>query len=222
MKRKLKAQAKKAEKEILARNSDFYNEIMEQYYPEQTKEKSKRKLIIKVSSIVTACILFIVSLSVVLFKFFKNEEVEYLYENEVGENTDMETLYKAVPWFPKLNEQDYDYKLSRTYDSVSGDNLYFAINIKGNSFAETIKVYLYINPYYKERLYELSRDVVNNVTVNKIPVNYKETVKQEDGIFTFEYIAQYSHGKNEVYIEYKQLWFENDTHFFKFLEEIVS
>ena len=222
MKRKLKAQAKKAEKEILARNSDFYNEIMEQYYPEQTKEKSKRKLIIKVSSIVTACILFIVSLSVVLFKFLKNEEVEYLYENEVGENTDIETLYRAVPWFPKLSEQEYEQQASRTYDSVSGDNLYFVMDLKRDSYLETIKIFLYINPRYKEKPYELNNDVVNNITVNNISVNYNENEKREKELYTFEYKAQYNHGKNVVYIEYQQVWFENDTHFFNFLEEIVS
>ena len=221
MKRELKSQSKKAEKEILARNSEFYDDTIRQYYPEKKTAKSNRRLIIKVSSIVTACVLFVACLSVVLFKALKNEEVVYLYENEVGENTDMGTLYKVVPWFPKLDEKKYEQQVSRTYDSLSGDNLYFVVDIKSLEYSEIIKVYLYINPNYKANNENLL--ALKSIQINGKKVKYNDNIAVDsDDFYTFEYIAQYSHGKSVIYIEYQQLWFENDTHFFEFLEEIVS
>ncbi len=220
MKRELKSQSKKAEKEILARNSEFYDDTIRQYYPEKKTAKFNRRLIIKVSSIVTACVLFVACLSVVLYSILNDNKIEYLYENEVVEDCDLTELQNAVPWFPKFNEQEYEQQISRTYDSLSGDNLYFVVEIKDANFAETIKIYLYINPRYKHDKKMLTN--AKNANINGLDIIYNENISSDaDDFYTFEYKAQYNHGKNEVYIEYRQLWFENDSHFFEFLEEIV-
>lgn len=221
MKKGLRAHSRNVEEQILAENQNFYNEITKQYYPEQKSVRPNHGLIIKMGSLATACLLLVTCLSVVFYFVFKKEKIEYIYENEVGENTNLQTFQDAVPWFFKFYEEDYIYRISRTYDSVSGDNLFFELDLTRDSYVETTKIYLYINPNYKTDMTELIDS--NSTQVNGIEVKYDETIViDSDGFYNFSFEAQYYHDESEVYISYKQLWYEEDTHFFKFLEEIVS
>lgn len=218
MRKSLKQQAKETENKILENNKDFYNEIVNQYFPEQ-ETKSKRKLVLQVSSIAVVCVLIIAGITALLFNVVKEDKVEYLLENEIGVDSNISELHSAAPWY-YINTKENIYQVTRTYDSVSGDNLYFEVNITNNTYAETIKINLYINPKYKSKK-ELPTNNIQEKQIKGVVVRYNERISQNSGLYDFSYKANYKQGKNELYIEYKQTWIDENTHFFEFLEGII-
>lgn len=224
MKKTLRQQAKDVNIKILENNEDFYNEIVNQYFPEK-EPKPKRKLVLKLSSIASACLLFIAGINILLYCFLNVDNVEYLMENEVVEDSNIVELQNLAPWFSI--SQEYTYQVTQTYDSISEDILYFEIIISGNNFVEKASIYLYINPNYKTRKQLIKEEVkelyeIKDMNINGTEVHYIEKVSQNSyGLYIFSYKAQYEQGKNEIYIEYEQTWIDENTHFFAFLEEMI-
>lgn len=218
MKRSFKAQIRYAKKKILEEDKEFYNEVKAQYYPEK-EAHSKKRLLLKVGAVAACFLLIGICLSVILVNTLKNEPSEYLLENEVVENINIYDLQKSVLWFPIDESSDSEYHITRIYDSLSGDNLYFEVRIEGNTFAEKVKINIYTNPKYKNKHILSGNDIVTK-EINNISVQYTENISNK-GLYTFNYTAQFTKEKADVYIEYNQVWYENNTHFFKFLEEII-
>lgn len=218
MRKSLKQQAKETENKILENNKDFYNEIVNQYFPEQ-ETKRKRKLVLQVSSIAVVCVLIIAGITALLFNVLKEDNVEYLLGNEIGVDSDINELQNAAPWF-YINTDENICQVTRTYDSVSGDNLYFEVNIRNYTFAEEIKINLYINPKYISKK-ELPSNDIQEKEIKGITVRYNERISQNPGIYNFSYKANYKQGKSELYIDYKQKCIDENTHFFEFLEGII-
>lgn len=218
MKRSFRKQNQEAEQKILKENADIYDDIVRQYYPPK-QAPDKRRTLLKVGSAVFACLLIVSVLTVIVAKVFREEDHMYLLQNEVVEDLDVNELYKEFAWLK--TDTEYTCRAARTYDSVSGDNLYFEARLISNDFAETIKIYLYANPYYKSRK-KISGDYLD-VKTNNINVKCKENVSVDsDSIYYFNYFAQFERDKTDIYIEYQQMWYEDDTHFFEFLKEITD
>lgn len=216
MKKTLKDQARQAEQKILEDNKDFYNNITHKYFSE--KPTLKRNLI-KASSIVTACLLVVAFLSIALYAVFK-EEPEYLLQNEVTIDSDINELNNVVPWCPINNIDEFIYRVTRTYDSISGDNLYFKLKINIESFSEKAVIYLFVNSKYKSNK-ELTD--IKSIKINGIDINYEEKFFiDSDEKNNFNINALFKKNGIEIYIEYNQIWYENDTHFFEFLKNIIQ
>lgn len=219
MKKTLKAQARQTEKKILEENKDFYNDITHKYFSK--KSTPKRKVLLKACSIATACLLVVACLSIALYSAFKWKEPEYFVQNEVVIDSDINEINSIAPWFQIGDKEEYLYQIIRIYDSVSGDNLYFEVSLNSKSYFETIYVYLYINPYYKLQ-HNLFGDDIMDIEINGINVSYEENIEFSNEKYDLNYQAQYKKGKNKVFIKYNQVWPENDTHFFEFLEDFIQ
>lgn len=219
MKKTLKQQAREVEKKILEDNEDFYNEIVKQYFP-KNDTKPKRKRILQISCIAVACAVLIACITTLMFNLLKENKVDYLMENEVVEEIDIDKLKSLIPWF-YINTEENIYRSSRTYDSLSGDNLYIEVDITNAKLAEMIKINLYINPKYKYKK-ELFPNNIQERKIKGVTVSYNEEISQNSyGLYDFSYTAIYKQDKNEIFMLYKQTWIDENSHFFEFLDEMI-
>ena len=221
MKRSFRKQNQIAEQRILDDNADIRDKIVRQYYPPKQAPVRRRALLLKVGSVAFACLLIVSVLTVVVTQVFREEDHKYLLQNEVVETIDVNDLYKEYTWLKTV----YDWNImtaTRTYDSVSGENLYFEVDLVGSVFAETVDIYLYVNRYYTNRL-TISEKSIESTKINGIEIKYNGSASVDsDSLYHFNYFAQYNKDKVDIYLEYQQMWFEDDPHFFTFLQEITD
>lgn len=215
-------QAKYAENKILEDNADFYNKVQTKHFAK--KAANNRILFLRVGSLAVAALVLVICLSVIMTKVLDdNNEKHYLLQNEENAFCDLSEVNDNLNnAFLDLDANEYDFQVTKIYDSVSGDNLYFLINIVGIDYFENIKMWFFTNPYY-EQFVKLSGDVIQATKVGSLDVSYKEVIFQDaDGLFNFNYAAQLNDNKTVVYIEYEQLWYENSSNFFSFLEKAIK
>ena len=219
-KNSIQDQAKYAENKILEDNAEFYNKVQTKHFP--NKAANNRILFLRVGSVAVAALVLVICLSVIMTKVLdKNNEKHYLLQNEENTFSDLSEVNDNLnSVFLDLDENEYEFQVTKIYDSVSGD-LCFIIKIVGNDYFENIKMWFFTNPYY-EQFVKLSGDVIKATKVGSLDVSYKEDVFEDsDGLFNFNYAAQINDDKTVVYIEYEQLWYENSTNFFSFLETAI-
>ncbi len=219
-------QAKDAENKILEDNTDFYNSVKSKYYPNKTA--NKRIHILRLSYAVVVGLILIICLSVVLAKVLDNDlendtNKNYLFQNEKNTVADLFELNGNLnDIFLDIDNNAYEFNIVRVYDSISGDNLYFVMNIEGSDFIENIEMYFFINPDYKH-INKLEGNEIKTIQVNSLDIKYIEDISEDsDGLFNLNYIAQIDDNKSVIYIEYEQSWDENSTNFFNFLEQTIK
>lgn len=214
-----KQQAKYAEKKILEENEDFYNEIVSAHY---SMEKKRTKYIVGWAGSAGFVILTVVLCLVFLLpnnSMPPDSQKHYLLENEVSVASDLEELNSILEGFSLSIALGYEYLVRRYYDAEFNDNLYFILSIEGENTFETISIYVYINPLY-DRQKQLVEERIRVTKIGIFQVHYEEnTSVDQDDIYTFNYAAKTEYEDITVYIEYEQLWFEDDTNFFNFFEE---
>lgn len=220
-----KQQAKFAEKKILKDNEGFYNDIVKSHFSEK---KSHTKRIAILGSSAASVILTVVLCLVFLLPsnlgpgIVDPPKKHYLLENEVSVPSDIEELNLNLSGVIINLTSRYDFKIQRTYDSESNDNLFFLISIAGEDTFETVKIYVYINPDYEHKKQTIE-EPIKTKNIGGFDVEYKESItKDSDEIFTFIYVAKTAHENLAIYLEYEQLWFKEETNFFNFFEETIK
>ena len=215
-----KQQAKYAEKKILEENEDFYNSIIAENYPK--KGKLTKRIMGFAGTAVTAALTLTVCLVLFLPDASDTPSKRYLLENEDSVSSSLVELNANVEGIEFVVDTQYGCKVMRAYDLEYNDNLYFYADILSADTLESIIMYVYINPLYEHQM-NVNQKFIKNTKIGGFQLDYEENIsKDEDDIFTFTYIASTEYESVVVYLEYTQLWFEEETNFFNFFEKTVK
>ncbi|MCL2798044.1 MAG: hypothetical protein FWD58_08345 [Firmicutes bacterium] len=224
--------SKEAGDYVTEKNRPWFENLMEEHHPgykEQQRQKEIRKRRLRLiwislsSSMVTvAVVISLVFLWPLMFPTTDSPPGKhYLLENEESTISSLSDLNADIQNFFLELDVGYESKIRHWFDSVSGDTLYYELDLGNQDTLETIIIYIYINPYYenKEDLKDINPADVNEIAVGEFIVMCNKVVEDKDWAFLLSYRAVSEHNGVTIYIEYEQLSLDEESNFFNFFEQ---
>lgn len=184
----------------------------------------------KVILICLACfIVAAITVTIILYNYFKPALVEppiqYFEDNFVKVDSDLDELNADLELFSlAVNENDYDLKIKKTYDSLSGDNLYFSLNFnQQNGFKKSFKLDIIVNRLYKYKQFLYDREPVET-KISEYTFKYVEDIEAMPGtpFSTVTCKGEMQIGEQCIYIvTYEEMALGQST-FIETLQSIIS
>lgn len=136
----------------------------------------------RVLLICLACfIVAAITVTIILYNYFKPALVEppiqYFESNFEEVDSDLDELNADLELFSLVvKEKDYDLKIKKTYDSLSGDDLYYSLNFdQQNGLKKSFNLEIVVNKLYKHK--QLIYDDYSETKIAEYTVKYTETYR---------------------------------------------
>lgn len=176
-----------------------------------------------------ACFLVVaLTLSLILYFSLKPSSIKppihYFESNFVKVDSNLEELNSNLDLFKLVvNDNDYDLKIEKTYDSLSGDNLFYSLSFnQRNAQIKLFKLEIVVNSLYEHE--QIKYDEPVEAQIAEYTIKYTEDVKSMSGTPFKKVICQgeMQIGEQWIYIEnYEETALEQST-FIETLQSIIS
>lgn len=139
-----------------------------------------------------ACFLIVAITAVALSLYFslKTPSVEppihYFEDNLVKVDSDLQELNADLKLFSIIIDPDkYDVDIKKTYDSVSGDNLFFTLefNVEEQLTSKNFTVDIVVNKFYTHKELAYIEDEIQRYQFSDYTLKYTENVQPTSGPF---------------------------------------
>lgn len=183
-----------------------------------------RVLLICLACFVVAAI----TVTIILYNHFNPDLVEppihYFEDNFVKVDSNLDELNADLELFELVvNENDYDLKIEKTYDSLSGDNLYYSLKFnQNNEHTKSLKLDIVVNSLYEYEQPVYQESV--NAQISEYTIIYVEDVKAmpDTPFSTVTCKGKMQIGKQCIYIvTYEEMAWGQST-FIETLQSIIS
>lgn len=231
-KKYLKQQAEQDRKEILASDDgEFLRALQQQVQP---KPQAKKRVPLRVwlpslASAVAAVVL--ITCITVYYPFDSDQPVvpppqtEYSDDNLVGSDSTLEELTRDVKEFNlQIDPALYTYTVTKYYDSVSGDVLYYNVIVNDFDLIYNMSLAIVCNPNYNFKEFDFGGET-SDTTLTSYTVTYstETTVNSEFGLEALLAKAQIKKGQEIVYVtDYRELLLSPEGTFLETLQSIVK
>ena len=126
-------------------------------------------------------IVAVITVSIILYSYFKPNLVEppiqYFEGNFVKVDSDIDELNADLELFSLVvNENDYDLLIEKTYDSLSGDTLYYRLNISLQN-GKLFKLDIVVNRLYEYKQFSFDREPVET-KISGYTLKYVEDIEE--------------------------------------------
>ena len=126
-------------------------------------------------------IVVVITVSIILYSYFKPNLVEppiqYFEGNFVKVDSDIDELNADLELFSLVvNENDYDLLIEKTYDSLSGDTLYYRLNISLQN-GKLFKLDIVVNRLYEYKQFSFDREPVET-KISGYTLKYVEDIEE--------------------------------------------
>lgn len=184
-----------------------------------------RALLIYVACFLVAAL----TVTLILYYYLKpapfQPPIHYFEDNFVKVDSDLEELNADLKLFSLVvNETDYDLKIKKTYDSLSGDHLYYTLSFEQqNGLVKSFKLDIVVNSFYEHEQLEYSKTPVET-NFSNYSIKYLEDFEAvADSPFnTVICKGEIQIGEQWVYIvTYEETALEQST-FIETLQSIIS
>lgn len=207
--------AAKAEQEKILENGGELFTVLEAQIPQK---KKKRRVAVWLSVAATSLALIITAVCVGVFAFRK-DEVIYYDENIAFEKTDLAELETACREFTVDPTSGKISSISKAYDSVSEDPLYFVLTLTDFS-GIIVSISIVCNPNYHYadfiRPLRLSREI------NGYTLSYDLQISPEGEGYGINGLGKIKGTRETVFITFTQISEREDNEtFFSFIENTI-
>lgn len=211
-------------------NETFHQEVREELFPQHTPARKrirpKQVWISFAATMAIACVVLVCCLTLLTPSTgkpsgnpVKPPEKEYFFENECEEigyltqvNDDLDNAFI----FNNLN-----YDITRKYDSLSNDTLYYQLIYINDAMLETINIYVYTNKYYKLEWNDERCDM--NSTLKGVEVKYISNYKNLDFYYEVNTTAYITLDNAKIYVEYNGVSLDGQSNnFLQALAQIIK
>lgn len=199
------------------------NEPTASYYLTASAFNYRTVLICLVCFIVAA-----ITVSIILYNYFNpalvDPPIHYFESNFEEVDSDLNELNADLELFSlAVDEDDYDLKIKKTYDSLSGDSLYYTLIFSQlNTLMKSFKFEIVVNSFYKHK--QLIYDEHIETKIAEYTVKYTETYRpMSDTPFnTVICQGEIQIGKQWIYIKnYEEMTLGQST-FIETLQSIIN
>ena len=167
------------------------------------------------------------TVSLILYYYLKPASLEppihYFEDNFVKVDSSLEELNADLESFKLVvNDNDYEVKVKKTYDSLSGDSLFYSLNFSHQNGMKLFALEIVVNSLY-EHEQVIYKDPIE-IQITKYTVKYIETSKSISGTPFNKVICQgeIQIGEQWIYIEkYEEMALGQST-FIETLQSIIS
>ena len=176
-----------------------------------------------------ACFLVVaLTLSIVLYFSLKPSSgkppIQYFENDFVKVDSDLAELNADLKLFTLVvDENDYELTIEKTYDSLSGDNLFYSLGFtQKNGLNKSFKLDIVVNSFYKHE--QIVYDEPVETKIAEYPVKYTETFASMSGtpFSTVTCQGEMQIGEQWIYIEnYEEMALGQST-FIETLQSIIS
>lgn len=225
MKKDLRKLAKKDHKKILDDNKTFYEKITTENYSLTKNSESKNKFSWKKFSFAMAAVLLVIVISATMLVIFlpdntsEEEKKYYAEENFLTDIVEYENIENNLKYF-HVDKNIID-TIFLTYDSLSGDYLFYDIFGAREDYMEDWKITICVNkdyafPYIEE--WYTQSTIINEYEVKYYTKNYIE-----EGVFVSITKSLIKIKEETILIEYTCLNFEHEeNNFFDWLGNTIT
>ena len=137
-----------------------------------------KALIICIASFLVA----VIAVSIILYIYLKPARVKYFQDNFVEVESDLQELNSGLKLFSMtIDETEYELGVKRTYDSLSGDDLYFTLEFSAKQkLSQKFRLEIVVNKLYEyEELIFDMEPVEEQIT--EYTIKYTEKSKPMSG-----------------------------------------
>ena len=200
------------------------NELPASYYLTASIFNHKA-LLISIACFLVAAL----TVSLILYYYLKpvslKPPIHYFTDNFKEVDSDLEELNFDLDLFSVVvNENDYELSIKKTYDSLSGDNLFYRLSFNHkNGQIQSFKLDIVVNSLYEHEQVEYSKELVES-QISDYDIRYIETSKSISGtpFSTITCQGEMQIGDQWIYIEnYEEMALGQST-FIETLQSIIS
>ena len=184
----------------------------------------------RVLLICVACFLVVaLAVSTILYFSLKPASVQppihYFEDNFEEVDSDLDELNADLVLFSLvINENDYDFIIKKTYDSLSGDNLFYSLSFnQTNGFNKSFELDIVVNSLYEHEQYEYSREPAE-AQISEYTIKYDEDIKPMSGtpFVTVTGQGEIQIGEQWIFIENYEETALGQSTFIETLQSIIS
>ena len=210
----LKKAAKAEQKQILENGGELLSSLEAQI----PQKKKKRRVAVWLSVAATSLALIITAVCVGVFAF-REEEIIYHDGNIAFEKSNFFELESTCREFT-MDPSSAEYlSFSKAYDSLSGDTLYFVINIAGIVGASA-NIIIVSNPNYHYTF--LTEPLLQSREINGYTLSYDLQISPKQEIFGINAWGEIDGTRETVYITFMQISEREDNEtFFAFIQNTI-
>lgn len=184
------------------------------------KKQINKKLIWALSSIATVIVIVCLVMVIALpLNDQSQKEPHYAFEFEQTVNTSVVELNDKLTGFKFKSLQNSETK--RIYDDISKESLMYIFVYDNLEAFNTINMHIVTNPYYIDRVYA-NKVFDKSINYKGYLLEYRETIKKEDGIYEFEIEGKMTINGTKLYFEYQNIAFTEDSGLPEMLDTIIS
>lgn len=193
-------------------NVDFLQEIKTDVL---VKERNNRRF---VSIFAASLVVIIVAITLICF-YCIPKNIYYYSENEIFEVSTLDEVNEKSKEFRIIEQDGYNITCEKTIDKESRTLLSFIVTLIDENELSQLQIRIIINEKF---LYSENTD--NYSIIEKYDVfsmHYIESIKDEDGLFSFNSKGFIQKNKEKVYISYSELSLEENSGLTKLIGAIL-
>lgn len=207
--------AAKAEQEKILENG---GELLASLQAQIPQKKKKRRVAVWLSVAATSLAFIIAAVCVGVFAFREEKDI-YYDGNVIFAGSDLAELETSCREFTVDSTSIKISSISKAYDSVSGDTLYFELELR-----ESMKIYMEMvivcNPNYHFTF--LTQPLLLSREINNYTLSYDFQTTQSDALFRINSYGKIKGTRETVYITYTQISEREDNEtFFAFIQNTI-
>lgn len=193
-------------------NVDFLQEIKTDVL---VKEWNNRRF---VSIFAASLVVIIVAISLICF-YCIPKNIYYYSENEIFEVSTLDEVNEKSKEFRIIEQDGYNITCEKTIDKESRTLLSFIVTLIDENELSQLQIRIIINEKF---LYSENTDNYSIIEkYDEFSMHYIESIKDEDGLFSFNSKGFIQKNKEKVYISYSELSLEENSGLTKLIGEIL-
>lgn len=220
IKRKLKQLKKQADAQVSAKKKSIHDSLMADYFPNSKNDiRPTNPTKLMLASVGCLIICLITTVICVSFLPIKNEIV-YTKENEAFETCSLNDIYTEYGDNILVNTSALTIKsVSKTFDSVSGDVLFFSIQVSHNNGLTDGNLYLVVNNKYTF----IEKQLENPTTVfwKGYTTTYSIVEETIDDFTLLTCAGCIDYNTIKIYFDYEQIVLNDEIQPLAFLEDAL-
>lgn len=213
IKRYLKQQAKEDLKNSETEEDRAFLQRLKDSVPEQPPKKQSRRWLWAVPSVAACAVAVVLTVVLVPFPGKNGGTSEYEEANFVQVDSDFSSLSSALNKLTVCLTPDQSVEVDRTYDSVSGDDLFYTLTVDVSSASAlySLTARIVVNEKYEFDFFNVTEDFITE-TYASYSVAYFQTVEPGTGLNLVKCSAKISGADYDIYvIKYEEYSLDNGT-----------
>ena len=225
VKKYLKDKAKQDRETLLTDSDEIFLDDLKSKAEENSVKRKDSHSRFWVSALIGAMALILVVVSVLVFYPHPDNEIKYLESNFEHIESDIEDVEKSLHDFSlTIDSSAYSCGVVKVVDTVSGDTVYYTLNIQSVDLLKNIELVIVTNENYQ---YNAAFDTNEFISVDNSSYSFiyytDKSIDEEFGLEVLNAQAELHKGKEYIYVlDYKEMLFDPVGSFIETIQGMIE